>query len=433
MRTYLLLALLLLAACGSATSRPDQSPTGRATSVPVAPTNAASVAPTDAPPAAPAPTAADAPTAAPAAPGNEAADLAALTFELEPVVEGFTRPVHVTAANDGSNRLFVTEQYGAIWVVRDGQRLDEPFLDIRALVNANGNEQGLLSIAFHPQYAENGRFFVGYTARNGDNTVAAYRVSDNPDRADHESGQVLLAVPDPAPNHNGGLVKFGPDGYLYIGMGDGGAAGDPWDNGQSLNSLLGKMLRIDVDNGEPYAIPDDNPFVNEANTQPEIWAWGLRNPWRFSFDRATGDLYIADVGQNEYEEVHFQPGTSAGGENYGWNTVEGDACFRAETCDTSGFVPPVATYAHADQVGGCSITGGYVYRGSAFPQMNGVYLYTDYCTGYLWAMQNTDGRWNNQSVAKFNINPSSFGEDEAGELYLTDRDGGGLYRLVVQG
>jgi glucose/arabinose dehydrogenase len=435
MYKYLLLVLLALAACGPVASRPDQS-TGRATSIPAAPTSVpADPQPTNAEPALSTATPAPAATAAPAnnPPGVSAADPGTLTFALEPVVEGFTRPVHVTAANDGTGRLFVTEQYGAIWIVQNGQRLEEPFLDIRALVNANGNEQGLLSIAFHPQYAENGRFFVGYTARNGDNIVAAYRVSADPNRADHESAQVLLAVPDPAPNHNGGLVKFGPDGYLYVGMGDGGAAGDPWNNGQNLDSLLGKMLRLDVDNGEPYAIPADNPFVNEANIQPEIWALGLRNPWRFSFDRTTGDLYIADVGQNEYEEVHFQPANSTGGENYGWKIVEGAECFRAETCDTNSLVPPVAVYAHADPVGGCSITGGYVYRGSAFPQLNGTYLYSDYCTGNFWALRNVDGQWVSAAVAQFRINPSSFGEDEAGELYLTDRDGGGLYRLVVSG
>jgi glucose/arabinose dehydrogenase len=432
MRFIPMLLCLLLVGCGPAASRPAQPPpASRATSAPapaVPPSATSAAAPSTAAPATEAPAAASVPTPAPAPASS--ADLSQLSFALEPLVEGFSKPTHVTAAGDGSGRLFVTEQLGAIWIVRDGVRLETPFLDIRTLVQSNGNEQGLLSVAFHPQYAQNGRFFVGYTDRSDQNVVAAYQVSDDPDRADQASGEVLLAVADPAPNHNGGLLKFGPDGYLYVGMGDGGGGGDPWKNGQNLDALLGKILRLDVDGGAPYAVPADNPFVGRDGARGEIWAFGLRNPWRFSFDRATGDLYIADVGQNEYEEVHFQPAESGGGENYGWSAMEGDECFRG-SCDPAAFVAPVATYAHADQVGGCSITGGYVYRGSAFPQIAGVYLYTDYCTGHLWAMHALDGDWVSEAVGQFSINTSSFGEDEAGELYLTDRDGGGLYRLVV--
>lgn len=432
MRSISLLAVcLLLVACGSTASRPAQPPISRATSAP-----APAAPPSTAPAAAPANTSASAPANAPASAPTPApaltssADLSQLSFELEPLVEGFRKPTHVTAAGDGSARLFVTEQAGVIQIVRDGARLSEPFLDMRDLVESGGNEQGLLSVAFHPQYAQNGRFFVGYTDRDSNNVVAAYRVSADPDRADPTSGEVLLAVPDPAQNHNGGLLKFGPDGFLYVGMGDGGGGGDPWKNGQNLDALLGKILRLDVDGGKPYAVPSDNPFVGRDGARSEIWSWGLRNPWRFSFDRATGDLYIADVGQNEYEEVHFQPATSGGGENYGWSAMEGDVCFKG-SCDPAAFVAPVATYAHADQVGGCSITGGYVYRGSAFPQIAGVYLYSDYCTGNLWAMRYVDGQWSSLAVGKFSINTSSFGEDEVGELYLTDLDGGGLYQLVV--
>jgi glucose/arabinose dehydrogenase len=239
-------------------------------------------------------------------------------------------------------------------------------------------------------------------------------------------------VDQPAPNHNGGLLKFGPDGYLYIGMGDGGAAGDPWGHGQSLDTLLGKLLRIDVDSGDPYAVPPDNPFVGRDDARPEIWAYGLRNPWRFSFDRATGDLFIADVGQNAQEEVHFQPAASAGGENYGWDIMEGDACYDASSCDREGLELPVAVYAHSGEAGGCSITGGYVYRGGAFPALAGTYLYADFCSGNLWALRPGGDSWQSELVTTLDIRVSSFGEDEAGELYLTDRSGGGLYRLVVE-
>ncbi len=380
----------------------------------------------DPPTPAPAPTTAAAVDPAPVAP----VDLMALNFSLEALPTGFARPTHVTHAGDSSGRLFVTEQAGQIWIVRDGERT--LFLDVLANVGASGNEQGLLSIAFHPRFAESGAFFINYTDRNGTTIVARYQVDPtDPDRADPASAQILLTIEQPAPNHNGGLLKFGPDGYLYIGTGDGGAAGDPWGSGQSLNTLLGKVLRIDVDGPAPYSVPADNPFVGQADVRPEIWAWGLRNPWRFAFDRATGDLFIADVGQNEFEEVHFAPADSSGGVNYGWNIMEGEVCFRTNTCDQAGLDLPVAVYSHNEAPSGCSITGGYVYRGSAFPQLAGVYLYTDYCTGNLWALHQANGAWQDQVVGELSINASSFGEDEAGELYLVDREGGGLYRLVV--
>jgi glucose/arabinose dehydrogenase len=358
-------------------------------------------------------------------------DPTSFNYSLEPVTQGFNRPTHVTSANDGSGRLFVTEQQGRIWIVRNGNRLNQPFLDIRNLVGANANEQGLLSIAFHPLYQDNGRFFVNYTDRRGDTVIAAYQVRADPGQADPESATILLQIEQPAGNHNGGMLKFGPDGYLYIGTGDGGGAGDPWETGQRRNTLLGKLLRIDVDSAEPYAIPADNPFVGVADARSEIWAWGLRNPWRFSFDRLTGDLYIADVGQNAREEVNFAAAGTPGGANYGWNIMEGDSCFRDRNCEQTGLEAPVAVYSHGVDPGGCSITGGYVYRGSAFPQIAGTYFYTDYCTGNVWALRNNGGTWTSATVGRFAINASSFGEDEAGELYLTDRDGGGLYRLVV--
>lgn len=358
---------------------------------------------------------------------------ASLVFRLVPVVQGLRRPTHVTNAGDGSGRLFVVEQAGRVRIVRDGRLLTHPFLDITTLVGSRASEQGLLSIAFHPRFAENGAFFVNYTNRDGHTVIARYRVSaTNPDRADPSSAATLLMIEQPAANHNGGLLKFGPDGYLYIGTGDGGAAGDPWGNAQRLDTLLGKLLRIDVDGAPPYAIPPDNPMLNRAGARPEIWAYGLRNPWRFSFDRATGDLFIADVGQNTLEEVNFQPFGSPGGVNYGWNIMEGDRCFRAQRCDRTGLELPVAVYGHRSPEGGCSITGGYVYRGRAFPQLSGTYFYADYCSGNLWDLRADGGRWTSALLATFPIRPSSFGEDEHGELYLTDHGGGGLYRLVAE-
>ncbi|MFQ3662399.1 MAG: PQQ-dependent sugar dehydrogenase [Chloroflexaceae bacterium] len=406
-----LLIAVLLAGCGVASSA---APVSTPTRLPARP---------------PATAVATAPLPASSAPTS---DLERLSFRLVPVVQGLRRPTHVTSAGDGSGRLFVVEQAGQVRIVRNGRLLPQPFLDIASLVGSRGNEQGLLSIAFHPRFADNGAFFVNYTSRDGATVVARYRVAaTNPDQADPRSAAVLLTIEQPAANHNGGLVKFGPDGYLYIGTGDGGAAGDPWNNGQRLDTLLGKLLRIDVDGAAPYAIPPDNPMLKRAGARPEIWAYGLRNPWRFSFDRSTGDLFIADVGQNAWEEVHFQPGGSSGGANYGWKIMEGQECFRASTCDQSGLELPIAVYGHASPAGGCSITGGYVYRGAAFPQLVGVYLYADYCSGNLWGLRAGPTGWTGGLLDVLKIRPSSFGEDEAGELYLTDH-GGGLYRLVVE-
>jgi glucose/arabinose dehydrogenase len=258
--------------------------------------------------------------------------------------------------------------------------------------------------------------------------IERYTVSpDDPDRADAQSGRVILTIAQPEPNHNGGLIKFGPDGYLYVGMGDGGGAGDRHGsigNGQDLNSLLGKILRIDVTNQDTYTNPPDNPFGNE------IWSYGWRNPWRFSFDRATGDLYLADVGQNAYEEVHFQPASSAGGENYGWRIMEGTHCFDPrQGCDQSGLVQPIAEYSHAE--GGCSITGGYVYRGQQFPAMQGAYFFGDYCSGIIWSLQRDGDQWQMTKRLESGVQISSFGEDVNGELYVIDH-GGAIYQLVAR-
>jgi glucose/arabinose dehydrogenase len=355
---------------------------------------------------------------------------------FERVAAGFQRPTFVTGAGDGSGRLFVLEKRGTVRIVRGGQVADEPFLDIRSRVTSSGNEQGLLGLAFHPRFAENGRFFVYYTAADGGaNTLAEFRVSSaDPDRADPASGRVLFAIPDQYSNHNGGMLAFGPDGFLYVALGDGGGAGDPLRSAQDLANPLGSILRIDVDAppaaGLAYAIPSDNPFVGRAGARPEIWAYGLRNPWRFSFDRQTGDLWIADVGQNAREEVDFQPAGSPGGQNYGWSIMEGTACYRPTSgCESSGLILPVFEYTHSD---GCSITGGYVYRGAAFPALRGAYFAADYCTGAAWAIRREGERVRADRLPDFPTGISSFGEDDAGELYIVRDQPGTLERLVVR-
>ncbi len=343
---------------------------------------------------------------------------------LEPVVEdGLEEPVFVTHAGDGSGRLFVLEQPGRIRAVENGELTERPFLDIADRVNAGG-ERGLLGLAFHPEFPTNGRYVVNYTREpDGATVVSEFRVSPpDPNASDAASERVLLTIPQPYANHNGGMIAFGPDGYLYIGMGDGGAAGDPQNRAQDPDDLLGKMLRIDVDGGEPYAVPADNPFAEAGGNggRPEIFALGLRNPWRFSFDRETGELYAGDVGQNAIEEIDI---VERGG-NYGWNIMEGTACYRPRTgCDPTGLEMPIAEY---DQGGGrCSVTGGYVYRGAAVPTLRGTYVYGDYCSGEVFGLR--DGRQTVLLEAGMAI--SSFGEDEAGELYVVDH-GGGVHRIT---
>ncbi|NTW02736.1 MAG: glucose dehydrogenase, partial [Oscillochloris sp.] len=355
-----------------------------------------------------------------------------LSVRLELVVDNMNKPTFISGAGDNSGRLFVVEQIGRIWTIRDGARLEQPFLDISAMVGSSGSEQGLLGLAFHPRYAENGIFFVDYTDTKGDTVLARYHASQNSDLADPASADVLLQVEQPAANHNGGQLAFGPDGYLYVALGDGGGGGDTYGNGQNLGTLLGTILRLDVDGAHPYAIPTDNPFVDREGARAEIWAWGLRNPWRFSFDRATGDLYIADVGQGEVEEIDVQPVGSSGGENYGWNIMEGSRCYAAEECDQTGLTLPVASYEHSADAGGCSITGGYVYRGTRLPQIVGQYFYSDFCSGNLWALQRQGEGWHNQFIGNLGISPSSFGEDDAGELYVADHSGGAIYRVVIE-
>ncbi len=350
-------------------------------------------------------------------------------LQATPILTGIANPVAITHAGDGSGRLFIALQAGTI-ILYDGQQvLPAPFLDISALVTAGG-EQGLLSVAFHPNYAANGFFYVNYTDVNGDTVIARYRVSVNPNSADPSSATILLTIPQPFPNHNGGQLLFGPDGYLYIGMGDGGSGGDPSNNAQNLRSLLGKILRIDVDNTQPYRIPPDNPFLTDPNASDEIWAYGLRNPWRFSFDRQTGDLFIADVGQNNLEEVNFQAAASTGGENYGWRLMEGSSCFNpGSNCNDGSLALPILEYDHSL---GCSVTGGYRYRGLQSPGMAGWYFYGDFCSGRIWgAMPNAQGVWTAAQLLATALQITAFGEDEDGELYAASfaPSPGALFRI----
>ena len=339
---------------------------------------------------------------------------------------GLNRPTSITNAGDGSNRLFVTEQKGRIILLKDFAPQKTPFLDITRRASCCG-ERGLLSVVFPKNYSRKGHFYVNYTDKSGDTVVARYRTTSNPDIADPNSEELILSVKQPYANHNGGQLAFGHDGFLYIGMGDGGSGGDPFGNGQKKDTLLGKMLRIDVESGtKPYAVPPGNPFINKEGFRPEIWALGMRNPWRFSFDRMTGDLYIADVGQNKYEEIDVQPGASKGGENYGWNVMEGMHCYSAASCDKTGLVMPVAEYDHGK---GCSVTGGMVYRASEYARLQGIYFYADYCSGRVWGLRQSGGQWRTKELLNSGLDVSTFGEDEAGNVYLVDHDKGVLYKV----
>ncbi len=354
----------------------------------------------------------------------------AVSVRLEPVVKGLRQPLDVRAAPDGSDRLFAVEKGGIIRVAHGSRLVERPFIDLRGVVGARGSEQGLLGMVFHPRYAENGYFYVNYTDKNGDSVVARYEVSGDPDVADPATGSVVLTQPQPFPNHNAGNLVFGPDGYLWIGWGDGGSGGDPRRNGQSGGTWLGKMLRIDVDNGSPYSVPPDNPYLGSPDILPEIWGFGLRNPWRYSFDAATGDLWLGDVGQGTWEEIDVVGAGSPGGVNFGWNVAEGNHCFNSRNCDLSPFVPAVAEYDH--HAGDCAVVGGFVYRGAAFQSLQGVYFYADECTGRLWSLaQDGAGSWSSTELMTTGISISSFGEDQAHELYLTGLNDGTVYRLAA--
>ena len=415
-RVLLVFMSLSLVACLPTTPSPPPTPT------PASPSEAVTKTPTAVPPTdepSPELPVTEAPTAESPSPPDAVTFPNPENYTWEMIVSGLERPVDIQHAGD--ERLFVIEKVGRIRVLQGGRLVDFPYLNISDRVGSRGNEQGLLGLAFHPNYAENGLFFVNYTDTGGNTVIARYRVTPDPNIADPSSEVVLLRVEQPYGNHNGGGMAFGPDGYLYIGLGDGGSAGDPQNNGQKLDTFLGKILRLDVDSTDPYAIPADNPFGNE------IWAYGLRNPWRFSFDSQTGDLYIGDVGQNQWEEIDFMPAGAPGGYNFGWKHFEGSQPYDSIPPDDVQFVPPVAEYDHSQ---GCSVTGGYVYRG-VMPEWNGIYLYGDYCTGTVWGLNRSGEGWQGQVLFGAGGTITSFGQDVLGEIYISTDDGR-ILRLALR-
>jgi glucose/arabinose dehydrogenase len=341
---------------------------------------------------------------------------AGLTLKLVPFVSaGLSAPVFMTQPLD-DGRIFVVEQAGRIRVVKNGALQTTPFLDISSRV-LSGGERGLLSVAFHPQYATNHFFYVYFTTQpNGDIHIERFTTTANADVADAATAKVIITAPHSTyDNHNGGLVSFGPDGMLYAGLGDGGSGGDPLGNGQNFNAILASLIRIDVDHGDPYSIPTNNPFVGQANHRGEVWAKGLRNPWRYAFDKTSGLLYIADVGQNLHEEVDVVPATS-GGLNFGWNITEGLSCYSAAGCTRTGLTDPIVDYPHT---GACSITGGYVYRGTAIQGLQGHYFYSDYCAGFLRSFRYSSGVAADQTDWGITTSAvASFGQDFSGEIYM---------------
>ncbi|MDZ4857623.1 MAG: PQQ-dependent sugar dehydrogenase [Candidatus Hydrogenedentes bacterium] len=361
-------------------------------------------------------------------------------FRTELFMSGFENPVFLTAPPDDTTRIVVLEQEsGSVFLIKNGVRQATPFLNIDKKVGSEDGEQGLLGLAFHPDYANNRFLYVNYTDNNGDTVIERYKAKKSFDKAGKKSKKRILKIAQPYSNHNGGMIAFGPnDGYLYIGMGDGGDADDPHNNGQTLNTLLGKMLRIDVDNGDPYVNPSSNPFVPISAARSEIWSIGWRNPWRWSFDRLTGDIYVGDVGQDNVEEIDFQPADSEGGENYGWKIAEGFSCRGGSgTCGTDeGFTPPIIDYGHNE---GQVVIGGYVYRGTAIPALAGTYFYADYSFGTIWSLKYDGNTVSDLTERTDDLDPvgtprisgpCSFGEDAAGELYILDRDDGEIYKIV---
>ncbi len=369
-------------------------------------------------------------------PSGEDFDATQIRISFSRVARSLSKPVFVTHAGDGSGRLFIVEQGGRIKILRNGSVLATPFLNISAKVS-KGSEQGLLGLAFHPDYEVNGRFYIYYTDVNGDIVIARHLVSGNPDVASATALTILKIGHPTYTNHNGGMLAFGPDRYLYAGTGDGGSSGDPGNHGQSRDTLLGKILRIDIDNtapGKNYAIPPGNPYAGPTAGLDEIWSFGLRNPWRFSFDGRTGDLWIGDVGQNRYEEIDRSKavnGVDAGkGLNYGWRVLEGNACYNPSSgCSTSGKTPPMTVYSHSS---GCSVTGGYVYRGLAYRGLVGGYLFGDFCSGRVWALR-AHGPATQSPVlmANTNLAISSFGEGPDGTIYVTDLGSGDVWAVVA--
>ena len=377
-----------------------------------------------------------------AAPTTDAFDPTKVDVRLGLVRSGFNAPLLVTNAHDGSGRLFIVEQAGDIRVLDGGYLRATPFLDLRGAITSGG-ERGLLGLAFDPNFRTSPYIYVDFTDINGNTAINRYRISANRNIVDRSSGLRILSIAQPYANHNGGNLAFGPDGYLYIGMGDGGSSGDPQNRAQNLDSLLGKMLRIDVHHSTStthYVAPADNPYVGRSGNDL-VWSRGLRNPWRFSFDRTTGQLWIGDVGQARWEEIDrsSKVGSTPAGRaaNYGWPILEGRACYRPATgCSSSGLVAPVVTYAHAvSGAANCAVTGGFAYHGSAYPALTGGYLFGDFCSGRMWlistaALGPVTPTLVRDATASPQLGISSFGEDEAGELYVTDLNGGGVYRIA---
>lgn len=360
-------------------------------------------------------------------------DAAVLVLSLQTVARNLSEPTSVAATGvPGDTRLFVTEKRGILRsVAANGTVNGTPVIDLAGETATEG-ERGMLSVAFHPQYAANRHFFVCYTKKNGDVEVSRFTMNaSDPDVADMSSRRIIITVPhDKHSNHNGGALQFGPDGYLYMSVGDGGGGGDPDNNAQNIENLLGKILRLDVNGGNPYATPTSNPFVGKPG-RDEIWSYGLRNPWRMSFDRQTGDLFIADVGQNNVEEINVQP-AGTGGRNYGWRCYEGQREYNTAGCQSGGsYIMPVTQYDHSQ--GRCSVTGGVRYRGAAYPAMRGYYLYADFCSGHLYSLRQEGGTWIQEGQGQFTASISSFGEDGAGEIYATDLARGLLYKVVAPG
>jgi glucose/arabinose dehydrogenase len=358
---------------------------------------------------------------------NSPSRAAAYAYQFQPIAGGFKSPVSVIQPPDGSNRLFVVELPGLIHIVKAGAVLAKPFLDLTAITSTRIFGQGLYNLAFDPNYARNGLVYVLYVNNDGNPVLARYSVSaTNPDLADPSSAKTILIIPHPHGFHYGGQLAFGPDGYLYYSTGDGGSPLDSEGNAQNKSSLLGALLRLDVAHGDPYAIPPDNPYVHDSAARPELWAKGLRNPWRFSFDSLTGDLYIPDVGEDVYEEINFQPAGDKGGENYGWNRYEGTHDIIGGS--KAGLTFPVIEYTHIDH--NCAVVGGYVYRGTALPNLAGSYIFGDYCSGKIWMLTHPNGQWTMTLILQVDMNIEGFGQDSNGELYISDFRTNSIYRLV---
>ncbi|MBK9109018.1 MAG: PQQ-dependent sugar dehydrogenase [Saprospiraceae bacterium] len=347
-------------------------------------------------------------------------------------ITGVSIPVDI--GHCGDDRIFVIEKVGRIRIIRNNALTTTPFLDITAKVRATGGEQGLLGMAFHPDFKTNGLLYVNYTDRatQTKTVIEEYKITADSNRIDSTSGRILLTIVQPFSNHNGGCIKFGPDGYLYIGMGDGGSANDPQNNSQTKMALLGKMLRIDVNTSPTYKIPSSNPFVGNTSYAPEIWSMGLRNPWRFSFDRMTGDLWIGDVGQGNWEEIDFEAANDPGGKNYGWRCYEGNANFNTTGCEAkANYTFPIHEYLSDENINGCSVTGGYVYRGSKYPGLFGKYIYGDYCSGKIWTLERRAGNTAVNTLVYDHSNNSitTFGEDAEGNLYFADASASAIYQI----